>query len=304
MCCAGEQEILVEISPRQFLAQNPHCTVEAIAHLGASLDTPLPLCRCKACHFLFAGEVPEAGFLGRLYAFDPLDDIHASLRPGWTAHLAGIAARILRAMAMLDDSPKRILDFGCGHGSLVRFLNATGGDIDAFGFDHDNSSVQFLKRKKIPALETLDACRQTAPYDAICLNEVLEHVPAPRALLRFLFEITKPGGLLFLAVPPMPAYYVRRQIRAIKQAKAFDPAINLWEHLNYFSGVSLSAMAHKEGWIAFNECLPQDVGFRPDLRGKALVRNLLQTGRALAEAIFFSSPRVTACFFQKPPAKP
>ena len=59
-------------------------------------------------------------------------------------------------------------------------------------------------------------------------------------------------------------------------------------------------MASREGWMPFNERLAQDMGFRPDLRGAALLRNLLQAERIAVEAVFFSSPRVTSRFFQKP----
>ncbi len=298
LCFAENSEVLVAIPPRQFLAQNRHWTLEAAADLHADMEVPLPLCRCRACRFLFAGRLPEAGFLDRLYACDPNDDVHASLRLEWTSHLASVAARILHAVAVLGGS--RILDFGCGHGTLVRILNAAGGEIEAVGFEQDASSLQFLRRKNIPSLDTLDDCARRGPFDVICLNEVLEHVPDPRGLLRFLLGITKPGGLIFLAVPPMPGYHVRRQIHAIRRGEAFDAAINLWEHLNYFSGTTLAKMACSEGWVPFHPRLTQDLGFRPDLRGCLLLRNLLQVGRSAAEAVFFSSPRVTARFFQRP----
>lgn len=303
LCSSDRQEVIVGIPPRQFLAMNRHCTADAIAGLHADLDTPLPLCRCPACGFYFAGSVPAPEFLDRLYACDPDDDAHASLRADWTAHLAEVAGRILRAAATLGDSPKSILDFGCGHGALVNFLNAAGGHIRAVGFEQDASTVRFLKRKNIPVCESAEACRERAPFDVICMNEVLEHVTDPRGLLRFLHEMTAPGGLLFVAVPPMPDYHLRRQIRAIQRGERFDPAINLWEHLNYFSGVTLAKMAAAEGWIPFSGQWSQDLGFRPDLRGTALLRNLLQASRLAAEAVLFSSPRITARFFQKSAAR-
>jgi len=301
LCGSGEQRVSVSIPPRQFIARNRHCNPEVVAGWGEDMDFPLPLCRCLKCRFVFAGRLPEPDFLDRLYACDPRDDAHASLRLDWTAHLASVAARLFRAAALLGDGPKSILDFGCGHGTLVRLLNAPGGEIHSVGFENDSSSLQFLKRKGIPVLETWEDCKANGPFDVICLNEVLEHVPDPRALLRGLLEMTKPGGLIFLAVPSMPDYHLRRQIRAIRRGGAFDPAINLWEHLNYFSGISLDKMARSEGWVPMEGPWSQDLGFRPDLRGAALLRNLLQAGRAAAEAILFSNPRVTARFFQKPP---
>lgn len=299
LCRSEEQKVLVAIPPGQFVAQNMHCHPDAVAAWAADMETPWPLCRCLKCGFVFGGRLPDLDFLDKLYRCDSEDDFHASLQLDWTAHLAQVAGNIFRAAQFLGDGPKTVLDYGCGHGTLVRLLNISGPEIHALGFEQDASSLRYLKRKGIPVLESLEDCRKRAPFDLVSANEVLEHVPDPRELLRFLFKITKPGGLLWLAVPPMPDYYLHRQISLINRGAAFDQAINLWEHLNYFSGTSLVKMAHCEGWVPFAGAWTQDLGFRPDLRGIACGRNLLQVCRSAAEALFFSNPRITARFFRK-----
>lgn len=78
-------------------------------------------------------------------------------------------------------SPRTILDFGCGHGMFIDFCKQQ--NISAEGVDL-NTELQ---------LETL-----SKEYDAITLIEVLEHLPDPVAVLSKLKTHLRAGGVLYI----------------------------------------------------------------------------------------------------------
>ena len=83
-------------------------------------------------------------------------------------------------------------------------------------------------------------------YDVIWLQNVLEHVIDPLALLESLRKLVSPGGLAVVTVPN--DYSVTQ--RALFDHKHIDSAF--WvvppEHLAYFDSVSLTNTAKAAGW--------------------------------------------------------
>lgn len=151
---------------------------------------------------IYAAEIPT--FLEALYtrAIDPAKSRAEALRPQWVAHQLRLASHLL------DAGCKRILDYGCGAGTIVRAIGCDGYDPYAANF----------------------RARPVGPYDGIVLSDVLEHVPDPRLVLRTCRNLLRDDGLIAVHVPTYPN------------------AINPWEHLNYFTGRTLRAMLRAEGF--------------------------------------------------------
>ncbi len=161
--------------------------------------------RCPNCHFAFIAD-PWLDF-GRIYdeqyyegrGADRLVDYRFELdRPDRTIRAyewAGITQLVGEFVPPCDGLCW--LDFGCGNGGLVRYLN-TNTSVRAVGFD-DGAIVVTARQHGIPILSSEQLGARKGSFDVVTAIEVIEHTPEPLATLRQIREMLRPGGLLFLA---------------------------------------------------------------------------------------------------------
>jgi len=97
-------------------------------------------------------------------------------------------ARTLSTRAGLR--PERVVEIGCGDGSLLQELALAWPDATFDGFEISPPAIEIARSRGIPGagrLETYDGSRVPAEdkaYDLAVLSHVLEHVPHPASLLR------------------------------------------------------------------------------------------------------------------------
>lgn len=95
-----------------------------------------------------------------------------------------------------------ILDFGCGHGRVMRWLRAHYGYAKITACDTDLSAVDFCAAQfgalPVHAAGGLDSLRFAAPFDLIWCGSVLTHLPAAEWLATFdrLVEWTAECGVI------------------------------------------------------------------------------------------------------------
>jgi 2-polyprenyl-3-methyl-5-hydroxy-6-metoxy-1,4-benzoquinol methylase len=97
---------------------------------------------------------------------------------------------------------KTALDYGCGTGEFVSYLNAKG--IQAEGYEPTPSAFENASNRNIKVYNTLDSINQT--YDVITLFHVLEHVDDYMETLNELKGRLNPNGILVIAVPNYKSY--------------------------------------------------------------------------------------------------
>lgn len=97
---------------------------------------------------------------------------------------------------------KSVLDYGCGTGEFVNFLNTRG--IKAEGFEPTLSAFKKASRKNIKVYNSMNKIIKT--YDVITMFHVLEHVEDYTKTLKFLKTRLNPNGLLLIAVPNHKSY--------------------------------------------------------------------------------------------------
>jgi SAM-dependent methyltransferase len=80
-------------------------------------------------------------------------------------------------------STARIVDYGCGNGILIQFLNQRGYEFVS-GYD--------------PYVEAYSTPMKGQQFDCVIANDVIEHVEDPRAMIDECKGLLKPGGLLYI----------------------------------------------------------------------------------------------------------
>jgi 2-polyprenyl-3-methyl-5-hydroxy-6-metoxy-1,4-benzoquinol methylase len=121
-----------------------------------------------------------------------------------TATPLNIKKRI-KLMAEWIDLPKaRLLDAGCGAGEYVDALGKTGANVQ--GIEYVEAKVHQWSAKhpgdkKVQRGDLEKLVFDDETFDAVLLNEVLEHVPNDRVALGEIYRVLKPGGTLILFSP-------------------------------------------------------------------------------------------------------
>ncbi len=106
--------------------------------------------------------------------------------------------------------PGRLLDMACGVGYGTRLLVDECPRITATGVDISEHAVGYANehyRAERVAFAVHDAMQYADPdgFDTIVSLETIEHVPDPPGLIRHLFDLLKPGGVLVGSVPITPS---------------------------------------------------------------------------------------------------
>lgn len=96
---------------------------------------------------------------------------------------------------------RRILDVGCGTGTMLRYLSRYG---RAQGVDADEGAIEFCHERGITEVQHVEGMPlpfEDASFDLVTALDVIEHIDDDRGTLRELYRITRPGGMLMISVP-------------------------------------------------------------------------------------------------------
>lgn len=138
-----------------------------------------PMSDAKTAHdadyFHYLAKRSRLGLLYRTY----------SLYPRLSSHLEG-----------------QVLDVGCGIGDLLRFRPNT------VGVDVNPETVAFCQQQGLDArLMPIDVLPFEADsFDRVVLDNVLEHLTAPKPLLAEIARVLRPGGRAVVGVPGSRGY--------------------------------------------------------------------------------------------------
>lgn len=100
----------------------------------------------------------------------------------------------------------RVADIGCGGGLLSEAMASVGAEVT--GVDMSEKAIQVAKLHMHESeldieyrLSTAEALAEERPgyYDVVTCMEMLEHVPAPEAVVAAVATLVKPGGQIFFS---------------------------------------------------------------------------------------------------------
>lgn len=158
--------------------------------------------QCRACGFL---ECPDVGNPTAFY--EALEDPeYEAGRPVRSLQARALLRRLIRLTG--DPAGRRLLDVGAGSGILVEEAMKLG--FDAEGVEPSVSLQGVATRHGLPVhLGTLDSSPPHAPYDAVTLVDVIEHVSTPAALVQEIAGRLAPGGVAMIVTPDVRSIAAR-----------------------------------------------------------------------------------------------
>lgn len=275
LCNSSSHSQVLRLTAEEIVRANWTYRGEMLGSFHGEIPNAFDIVQCDDCAFVFAGLLPSNDFLEIIY--DQVIDVDAARRESYRPR--NIARRMsdLSVLLILIGDGGSVLDYGCGFGSTLGLLRSVQG-VRCVGFDTSGARVGELRRL-IPSA-TVDLCeiQAQAPYSAIILDNVLEHVKDPRETVRSIRQLCAPGAILYVSVPDVGQRYLRQQIACKGRSGLMAMDINPWEHLNYFDVAHLDRLMAETGFLAIRQCeLPEEprIGLRPNTRAALRFRNTM-----------------------------
>jgi SAM-dependent methyltransferase len=191
----------------------------------------------------------------------------------------------------------RLLDVGCGNGTMLGLLKQLGWD-DLHGIEPDPDAAAVARGTgadvTVGAVEDVLPEYADASFDVILTSMVVEHLADPYAVLREIARKLKPGGQLLLSTVT----------RDSPDAAFFGPywsGFDFPRHMIYFRDVDIGALFAPDfdRVERFAQAAPVDWIRSAEARGRPIDRILMRLGRralllpSIASALLGSATRVS-----------
>jgi len=215
-------------------------------------------CAAPGCGLGWVDPQPLLGEIGELYAgyythgaADGAGGRQSYVTPGWRGAVKRLLGTVLFWKSAVyrtdyfhlgDMPPGRVLEIGCGNGDFLRAIAERG--WRATGIDFDAAAV--AAARSLPGVEArqgtlIEQRFDEASFDAIVMNNVIEHVPDPAETIAECRRILRPGGRLVAITPNLDSF----------GHAAFGPdwrGLEPPRHLYLFSPATLRRMARDAGF--------------------------------------------------------
>jgi len=184
-----------------------------------------------------------------------------------------------------DESKKRVLDIGCGAGSISFYLaskghSVTGIDISIKAIEECRQSAKQLKLKNVVFKQSYfpEDFKLGKKYDAVVFTEVIEHLEKDDLALNNINQLLKGGGFLILSTPSLNA-----PLHRLGLTNKFDKEVG---HLRRYTFSQLKELLRKNNFKLVES-----------KETEGIVRNFLfvnpYAGKLVRYVNFFASDLVT-----------
>lgn len=230
-------------------AEIAHVSIAWADHEGPCVarKNGFDIIHCEMCGFRHAVPLPDPAAMEREYR----ETYYSDEKPTFLAHAGedqqwGELAQTDRLECferILGPSRRRLLDIGSGPGFFLKTAKNRGWNV--MGIEPSRQAAAHARGLGLDVAEGFfgaDTAASLGRFDAIHLNNVLEHVPDPIAILLAAREILEPGGILCAGVP--------NDFSALQIAAAATQGTGEWwiappHHLNYFDFATLANLLER-----------------------------------------------------------
>lgn len=207
------------------------------------------LLQCRCCGLMETWPQPRNEELPALYAaYYSRDTIDIEALPGLVSAPHTRTGRMklwitgtLNQGHFFARPGMKVLDYGCG--AAVSLMEITRMGAEAYGIEVDPNVKRVAERFGLKVhVGTLDDDPfPEVKFDLISLNQVIEHVPQPAALLADLAKRLEDGGVVVLSFPNTGSLY--RRLFGRRWINWHVPY-----HLHHFDRRSFSELCRRAGW--------------------------------------------------------
>ncbi len=229
---AGQRILAMDPRAEKPSRACPACSSSKARKLGTKNE--LEIVSCLQCRTLYCPYSPwynSEMYYGDYYTHHGIDE-----PPLVARRLTEITAAFSRYR-----QTNRLLDVGCGAGSLLQAAHDNG--WDAQGIDVSASAVSYARNLGFEVFhgELSEAKLANGQFDVITAVEILEHLFDPVATVNEIHRLLRPGGLFWLTTPNCRSLAAR--LMGLGWRVVSPP-----EHLQLFSVEGLRTLLFRAGF--------------------------------------------------------
>ncbi len=192
--------------------------------------------QCLHCGFIYSSPRMKQEYIWQGYS-EAVDDKYATQAEARMTTFK----RALKTIQQYLPQKGKILDVGCAAGFFLKVASDAG--WDAHGIEPNKGLAEFGRTRygvNIVTENFLSIHLPSNSFDAVTLWDVIEHVPDPRAYMREVLRILKPGGYFFVNIPDFGSIFAKL---SGKKWWFLSPV-----HIYYFNRITLKKMLAIEGF--------------------------------------------------------
>ncbi len=219
---------------------------ESLENSNVFIENGTRIVKCKSCGHVFSTFEQKdhyEGYWGEKEATFDLDWWDLAHRDVYTEFIE----------TFLKNDTGNILDVGCGLGFFVKAVREKRPRWNAIGYEMSASAVKFAKEKNklkdIFSGQVEKSKLKKESFEIITLWDVIEHIPKPQPLLKYLHSLLKPGGILFVQTPNFPVQLFKAKLKVLLYG--MKPNVHYLEakdHINDYSERTLVKLSNQCGF--------------------------------------------------------
>ena len=225
---------------------------------------------CNKCGHIYVNPRLDFSTLNELY-----NENKISPMPYYVENLAQDKKTFEQRLKLVEKYKKKgkLLDVGCAIGTFMNVAKERGWEVK--GIDLNRSSVQKCKEAGLDVMCSAFEKHsfEKGSFDAIIMNDFLEHVPDPKEVLKTANGLLKKGGVILIVTPKIDSFMGKISGKKWLHLKPD-------EHIHFYNKKNLGRILKDAG---FSPIVMKDMGRVRSL--KTIVEKASTYGKAITRIL-------------------